>query len=786
MYNKFLLLFFILFFLSQECQINEIERYNNLCISIENLLENKYLQLDLLDINHFTSEIKSISQNGYNLDFLKLDFKYLQSKKSSKSKLYISEACLNIIKLELNINISNAMVIIASNSNKKNENGVPESYFIIRYSSTLTGKYEYINSQIYDFTICNSDPILLSLPVNIDTIQIFKKKERENAYDPDVYELSNLNIDRILYAQKYNIDLFNIHSDFFENICFKFKSEKGSDVTLETRLLEYYQNITLCDIKQNEHYMYFNYSELNRTLVYTCAYGFYKDEEEKNDYIEKIDEKVNLVFRNSNFKVITCTDELFKNKNILSNYGLMICAFVLLMQIIFFFSYFCVGTKPLKNQINKLIKKASQKNENSQPKEKEFVSESERVQIDKTQNQNNNNDQIKNKQNQNNKFPPQDKKNNEINEIKNNENSNDPPDKNNENLTNPNDKEFKSNNTYKNRTDPNDNDSKYDDTNKSKTNPNGKDSLSETSKSPEDRPQTEPINDDNEGDFDKNTEISEKQDVEVAAKDIGNQSFQKLSDKEKIKIEKIMKKKNNQIFEYDNDDLNELSFSEAKLFDKRTFCVYYCFMIQKNHIIINTFCRKSDYNLFSIKLSLLLFLFPINLAFNAFFFTSEQIQSVYVNKLSDISIDWQNFVRSFAASIISSIILLFLKLLCLSHNSIRKLKKNKNIEDTKKDMVWTLRCIKLRIFIYYLISIAFIIVFGFYIACFCEIFENTQILLLWTMAFSWVLNILYPFVVCFITSIFRRGALTCGKKEKNNRRKGIKCCYRINKILQMI
>ena len=206
MYNIFFLLFFTSFYLSQECQSNEIKRYNNLCISIENLLENKNLQLDPLDINYFTSEIKSISKKNYNIDFLKLKDKYLQSKELSKSKLYISEACLNITKMELKINASNAMVIIASNSNKKNENGVPEAYFIIRYSSTLTGKYEYINSKTYDFSICNSDPILLSLQVNVDTIQIFKKKERENAYDTDVYELSNLNIDRILYDQKYNSD----------------------------------------------------------------------------------------------------------------------------------------------------------------------------------------------------------------------------------------------------------------------------------------------------------------------------------------------------------------------------------------------------------------------------------------------------------------------------------------------------------------------------------------------------------------------------------------------------
>ena len=86
-----------------------------------------------------------------------------------------------------------------------------------------------------------------------------------------------------------------------------------------------------------------------------------------------------------------------------------------------------------------------------------------------------------------------------------------------------------------------------------------------------------------------------------------------------MKIEKIMRKRSSQIFGFDDDDLNELSFDEAKLFDKRHFCKYYCFMIKIDHIIINTFCRCGDYNLFSVKLGLLLFLFPLNLTFNAFF-----------------------------------------------------------------------------------------------------------------------------------------------------------------------
>jgi hypothetical protein len=66
-----------------------------------------------------------------------------------------------------------------------------------------------------------------------------------------------------------------------------------------------------------------------------------------------------------------------------------------------------------------------------------------------------------------------------------------------------------------------------------------------------------------------------------------------------------------------------------------------------------------------------------------------------------------------------------------------------------------------------------------YNSCFCAIFENTQLLLIETMAISWILSLVYPFIICFLTTIFRRGSLTCGKN-------GISCCYKINKILQLI
>ena len=200
-------------------------------------------------------------------------------------------------------------------------------------------------------------------------------------------------------------------------------------------------------------------------------------------------------------------------------------------------------------------------------------------------------------------------------------------------------------------------------------------------------------------------------------------------------------------------------------------------MIQISNIIINTFCRCGDFNLFSIKLGLLLFLFPLNLTFNALFFTSKEIQSIYISKLSDITIDWKNLTRSFSSSIISSIILIFLKLLCLTHHSIRKLKKEINIEDARQKSDGLLNCVKLRICIYYIFSLIFLILFGIYVSCFCAVFENTQLLLIETMIFSWILSLLYPFAICFFTAIFRKCSL---------RNKGNSCCYKINKILQLL
>ena len=199
-------------------------------------------------------------------------------------------------------------------------------------------------------------------------------------------------------------------------------------------------------------------------------------------------------------------------------------------------------------------------------------------------------------------------------------------------------------------------------------------------------------------------------------------------------------------------------------------------MLQISHIIVNVFCRCKDYNLFTIKLGLLFMLFPINITFNSFFFTNKNIQANYTNGINDISSILEYVLHTFISSICSSVILILLKFLCLTHGSIMSLRKIKDLEKAKKKAEWTIRCIKLRILTYYLLSFIFLLVFGYYVACFCTIFENTQVELIKAMFTSWAMSLIYPLIICFVTTIFRILALRCKKKF----------LYRVNQLLQMI
>ena len=222
--------------------------------------------------------------------------------------------------------------------------------------------------------------------------------------------------------------------------------------------------------------------------------------------------------------------------------------------------------------------------------------------------------------------------------------------------------------------------------------------------------------------------------------------------------------------------MNELPFEEAIKYDKRSFCGYYRNILFYSHIILTVFFRRNDFNLFTVKLGLLFMTIPISLTMNIFFFTSESIKVSYLKSTKNLSAFWSHIDNTIYSSLLSNILLTLLRLICLTHNSVRQLRKLRDVNAAQEKSICILKCIKVRIVIYYILSFAFILIFGFYVLCFCAVFENTQITLIKSTFTSLLITLLYPFIICLITSSVRSASFKCKSK----------CLYFVKKMMQFL
>ena len=74
-------------------------------------------------------------------------------------------------------------------------------------------------------------------------------------------------------------------------------------------------------------------------------------------------------------------------------------------------------------------------------------------------------------------------------------------------------------------------------------------------------------------------------------------------------FEENIKKKGIQVYNFNEEEINSLSYEEAIKYDKRTFFQYYYSILKYKYTIFFTFFSKNDYNIFIIKLTLFLFHF---------------------------------------------------------------------------------------------------------------------------------------------------------------------------------
>ena len=152
-----------------------------------------------------------------------------------------------------------------------------------------------------------------------------------------------------------DISLINPNDAFFKDICIKYESNINADMTLNERYNKFFNDIQFCESNCNIK----NISVIEEKTLSICdcklKYKFSLDNQQKQK--ENTNKK-----SNSNFKVITCINELFKEYSIKSNINFWICLILFILQIYAILNFFCKG----KKQILKILKSNNNENTNNE------------------------------------------------------------------------------------------------------------------------------------------------------------------------------------------------------------------------------------------------------------------------------------------------------------------------------------------------------------------------------------------------------------------------------------
>ena len=178
----------------------------------------------------------------------------------------------------------------------------------------------------------------------------------------DIKNLSLLNNELISYYSDLGIDIFNRNDSFFNDLCYPF-SISNSDVILKDRVLDIYQNFSLCD-----HGCEYNEIDIvNMSITCSCQV---KTEVNITIAEPTFAEMIKVTFKDSNFGVIRCYKLVFNFTNKFKNMGFLISLFFVFLHVLCFLYYFFVGIKSISIFVFREMEKNNYMTKINNPKKK--------------------------------------------------------------------------------------------------------------------------------------------------------------------------------------------------------------------------------------------------------------------------------------------------------------------------------------------------------------------------------------------------------------------------------
>ena len=300
-----------------------------------------------LDINqtYFFNKIKDIKNNSEsNIDSV------IQNIKSDLIKGNLDSLLINIIegeKKDILINDKNILYQITTSDNQNNENKNISSIKLGECETIL--KYHYNISINETLLIFKMDYFEEGLLIPIITYEIYNSKTKEKL-NLNICKNYKINISIPVNINEDNLFIYNLSSDYYNDICFIFNNENGIDITLNERKKEFNnKNMSLCE----KNCEYFGYNIKTKKLLCSCKpkNGIPLISElviNKNKLFNKFVDLKNSL----NINIIKCYNILFTKEGLIHNIGSYIILSIYLLNILLLIFFITKGYNLSKNMVN--------------------------------------------------------------------------------------------------------------------------------------------------------------------------------------------------------------------------------------------------------------------------------------------------------------------------------------------------------------------------------------------------------------------------------------------------
>ena len=225
-------------------------------------------------------------------------------------------------------------------------------------------------------------------------------------------------------------------------------------------------------------------------------------------------------------------------------------------------------------------------------------------------------------------------------------------------------------------------------------------------------------------------------------------------------------------------EMNTLSYEQAIKYDKRSCCDYYSSLLKNKQLFLFTFCSFNDYNSGIIKKFILFLSFAIHYTISALFFNDDMMHQIYEDE-GKYNISYQ-FPKILITALSSIIVLrIMLESLILTDRNVLQVKHQISKFQAEKMKKEVLKCINIKFAIFFVLNFLLLILFWFYLTCFNDTYENTQIYLIENTFIAFAISLFYPFIWNIFPSVIRLSSLD----DKNPNKE---CLYSFSKILQLV